>query len=508
MSFAREPVRAPALTGLAWLNTPTPLNWEALRGKLVLLDFWTYCCINCLHVLEELRAIEAKYAGAPLVVIGVHSAKFNNEQDVAHIRDAIARYDIRHPVIVDDQHRLWNAFAVRGWPTLVLVDHQGYLLGTVSGEGNGPRLDAAIGSALELLRADHALNDAPLPTLLEADAMPLTPLRYPGKVLADPAHDRLFIADSGYHRIVITTLRGQWLATIGAGQAGYVDGAWDAAQFNQPQGLALSGDGTTLYIADSTNHLIRCADLATHTVTTIAGTGQQNHQRFPTGPALATALNSPWDLTLQDATLWIAMAGQHQIWTLNLASQEIVVAAGSTGEGRHDAPGLAAAFAQPSGSVLSGDGHTLYIADSESSCIRAVDLRQPDLPVTTLAGGDLFEFGLRDGVGDAARFQHPLGIAWHAGFLYVADTFNHAIRRIDPHTGDVRTVAGQGEAGMLDGPGLAAHFYEPSGLSAVGNTLYVADTNNHAIRMLDVATGATTTLPLTEVCAPGICLPE
>lgn len=507
MAFEREPVRAPALTGAAWLNTTAPLTWETLRGKLVLLDFWTYCCINCLHVLEELRAIEAKYAGQPLVVIGVHSAKFNNEQDAAHIRDAITRYDIRHPVIVDDNHRLWNAFAVRGWPTLVLVDPQGYLLGTVSGEGNGPRLDAAIGQALALLRTDNALSDAPLPIRLEADALPFTPLRYPGKVLADPDHDRLFTADSGYHRIVITTLAGQWVDTIGTGQAGNADGSWDGAQFNQPQGMALSVDGKKLYIADTTNHLIRCADLAARTVTTVAGTGQQNHQRFPAGPALAMALNSPWDLTLRGDTLWIAMAGQHQIWTLNLTRQEIAVVAGSTGEGRHDAAGLAAAFAQPSGIALSGDGRVAFIADSEISCMRALDLAQPELPVTTLAGGDLFDFGLRDGVGDAARFQHPLGVAWHGGYVYVADTYNHAIRRIDSLTGDVRTVAGQGDAGMQDGRGRDARFYEPSGLSAAGDRLYVADTNNHAIRVLDVATGATTTLPLMNVCALGFCLP-
>ncbi len=523
MTFQREPVRAPALAGRAWLNTPEPLTWEQLRGKLVLLDFWTYCCINCMHVLDELKAIEDHYAGQPLVVIGVHSAKFANEHEIDHVREAIGRYDIHHPVVVDEDNRLWDAFGVRGWPTLVLVDPAGYLLATVSGEGHGAQLDAAIGQALRVLRERGALDDAPLPLRLEFADTPTTALRYPGKLLADAPHDRLYIADSGYHRIVITTLAGAHVATVGSGHAGRDDGDAESATFNNPQGMALSADGGTLYVADTNNHLIRAIDLASYRVTTIAGTGKQNRLRFPSGPALVVALNSPWDLALHNDTLWIAMAGQHQIWVLDLPSSEMRVAAGSSGEGRRDGTGRDAAFAQPSGLALSDDGRFLYVADSEISCIRAIDLTTPDAVVTTLAGGDLFDFGLRDGTGDDARFQHPLGVAapppdpfpskaeegeCSAGYVFIADTYNHAIRRLDPVRRQVQTVAGDGSAGMADGVGRDARFFEPGGISAAGDRLYVADTNNHAIRVVDAATGNVTTLPLGDVCAPGFCLPN
>lgn len=511
MALEREPVRAPPLQGAAWLNVAAPLTWADLRGKLVLLDFWTYCCINCIHVLDELRAIEARFAGEPLVVIGVHSAKFENEQEIDHIRAAIGRYDIHHPVLVDDHHALWNAFAVKGWPTLVLVDPQGYLLGSVAGEGHGPQLEAAIGEALDLLRAKGALNDTPLPVHLEVTTEPTTALRYPGKVLADPegpvppAHDRLFIADSGYHRIEVTTLTGKHLMTIGSGHMGHADGDFETATFHNPQGLAL--DGERLYVADTGNHLIRRVDLTAGTVTTLAGTGSQARQRATAGPAMTMPLNSPWDLALDGPTLWIAMAGPHQIWALDLATGMLRVAAGSGSEGRLDGQGPRAAFAQPNGLALDAAGRRLFVADSEISCLRALDLAADPLQVQTVAGGDLFDFGLRDGPGDSARFQHPLGVTWDGTHLYVADTYNHAIRRVDPTTGTVRTVAGFAEAGMADGRGRDARFYEPGGLSVVGNQIFVADTNNHAIRVLDRATGATHTLDLSGVCAPGFCLP-
>jgi DNA-binding beta-propeller fold protein YncE len=507
MTFQREPVRAPALAGSAWLNVAEPLTWEKLRGKLVLLDFWTYCCINCLHVLAEVRALEEKYADQPFVVIGVHSAKFTNEQEITHIREAVGRYGIRHPVVVDAGNRLWDAFGVRGWPTLVLVDPQGYLVATVAGEGHGAQLDAAIGQALRVLRERDALDDAPLPLRQEFDAMPMTALRYPGKIVADAQNDRLYIADSGYHRIVVTTLAGAHVATIGAGQPGNVDGPADSAAFNHPQGLALETAQNALYVADTNNHLIRRIDLTAMAVTTVAGTGAQNRLRFPAGPARAVALNSPWDLAWRAGTLWIAMAGQHQIWALDCVDGTIRAAVGSSGEGRRDGDARAAAFAQPSGLALSGDGRDLYVADSEISCIRAIDLAAPEPTVMTVAGGDLFDFGLRDGVGDAARFQHPLGIAWHGDHLFIADTYNHAIRRLDPQTRRVQTVAGDGIAGDTDGAGRAARFYEPGGITAAGDLLYIADTNNHAIRVVEAATGRVTTLALSGVCAPGICLP-
>ena len=500
-----QPVHAPPLTGGTWYNVTQPLTWADLRGKLVILDFWTYGCINCLHVLEELRAIEERFHGEPLVVIGVHSAKFQNEQDGDHIRAAIKRYDIQHPVVVDDHRRIWDAYAVRGWPTLVLVDPHGYIVGTLAGEGHGPQLTNAIAAALHALRSEGQLDDSPLSIQLEAADPPLTPLHFPGKLVADDAADRVYIADSGYHRVVITDRVGRLVATIGSGEAGRADGDSLTASFHRPQGLAL--DGNVLYVADTGNHLIRAIDLTTHTVSTIAGTGTQQRGRHPHGPALSTALNSPWDLAVDHTTIWMAMAGAHQIWALDRATGMVHVAAGDGAEGRLDGAAPAAAFAQPSGLALDHTGQRLFVADSESSCIRVLDLATQPISVTTLAGGDLFDFGLRDGDGAAARFQHPLGIAYADGWLYVADTYNHAIRRIDAATGHTRTLAGFTASGQQDGRGKAARFFEPGGLAVAGDDLLVADTNNHVIRIVKRANGETHTLEPLGVCAPGFCLP-
>src|SRR5215471_1436173 len=170
-TMQREPIHAPELTGAAWLNTERSLTLADLRGKLVLLDFWTYCCINCMHILPDLKYLEEKYADQPLVVIGVHSAKFENEKDTDNIRNAILRYGIQHPVVVDVNHKLWNAYAVRGWPTVVLVDPAGYVLGSVTGEGHRDDLDRVIMVALAAYKEAGLLNDQPLPVKLESGAI-------------------------------------------------------------------------------------------------------------------------------------------------------------------------------------------------------------------------------------------------------------------------------------------------------------------------------------------------
>jgi thiol-disulfide isomerase/thioredoxin len=514
MGLDFEAVRAPELQGTAWFNTPQPLTLANLRGKLVLLDFWTYCCINCLHVLDDLKYLEAKYAGRPLAVIGVHSPKFTNEDNPESVRQAIARYGITHPVLLDSKRRIWESYGVRGWPTLVLVDPRGYVLGRVSGEGNRAKLDAAIEQALDLLGQAQALDSTPLPVKLEAESgafTPESPLLYPGKVLADDASNSLFIADSGHHRIVRTDLDGRHFVTIGSGEPGATDGDYETASFRSPQGTALDAARNCLYVADTGNHLLRRVDLETHTVTTVAGTGEQGLRRSEGGPALSTPLNSPWDVCLLDDQLYIAMAGSHQIWVYHPAGETVTVFAGSGVEGRNDGSAMQAAFAQPSG--VTSDGVNLYIADSEISCVREIDLTGPEPKVRTLAGGDLFQFGDRDGRADMARMQHPLGVAWApvsapgGGVLYVADTYNHKLRRLDAATRDLSGFSGKASAGLMDGPPLMARFSEPSGLSYGRGKLYVADTNNSVVRVVSLPEGSVSTLALPDLCAPGVCLP-
>src|SRR5688500_13199017 len=380
-------VRAPEITGgRGWLNTDRPLTLAALKGKVVLLDFWTYGCINCIHIIPDLKKLEAKYPNE-LVVIGVHSAKFKNEKETENIRRIILRYEIEHPVYNDSEFAVWQRYGVRAWPTRVLIDPAGYIIGGVSGEGYYNEIDATIARVAGEFRKRGELNEEPLKLVLERAKVGDLPLAFPGKVLADAATDRLFIADSNHNRIVVTKLDGTLVDTVGTADAGTADGAFDKATFYRPQGLALAGD--SLYVADTENHLIRRVDLKTRTVETVAGTGQQSREYFKTGPARTVALNSPWDLELIGRVLYIAMAGPHQIWKLELEKNEVSTFAGSGREARLDGPLLQSGFAQPSG--IATDGKNLYIADSESNIIRAIDIAGGT--VQTIVGGDLFEFG-------------------------------------------------------------------------------------------------------------------
>lgn len=481
--------------GSEWLNTSEPVDLASLRGKVVLVDFWTYCCINCIHVLPDLKYLEKKYA-SELVVIGVHSAKFDNEKVSANIRDAILRYEIRHPVVNDDQMVIWRKFGARSWPTLALIDPEGRYVGALPGEGNRDRLDAAISRLIEYHRWKGTLDETPVRFDLESARVQQTDLRYPGKIAADAASGRLFISDSNHNRIVVASLDGQVQQIIGAGTIGRQDGDFSTAQFDHPQGMVLIDN--LLYIADTENHLLRVADLEAETVTTLAGTGQQGRPGEVDGRLRSTDLNSPWALCHIDGMLFVAMAGPHQIWSHQLGTDKIQVHAGTAREDVRNGRLALSAFAQPSGLTANGTGSLFYVADSEGSSIRRVSA-SPAGVVTTLAGASdlprgetLFTFGDVDATGRLARFQHPLGVAWFEGSVFVADTYNHKIRRIDEDTGEVSTWLGDGQRGTKPG-----QFNEPSGLAIAGRQLFIADTNNHRIQVADLLTREIRELPLT-----------
>lgn len=486
--------RAPELTGgKGWLNTDKPLSLAGLKGKIVLLDFWTYGCINCLHIIPDLEKLEKKYANQ-LVIIGVHSGKYENEKDTDNIRRVIVRYDINHPVYNDADFAVWRAYNVNAWPTRVLIDPAGYIVGYVPGEGNYEPIDQAINQVATDFRARGELNEQPLSLALERARVGDLPLAFPGKVLADGKTNRLFIADSSHNRIVVTSLDGSFIEAIGTGKAAAIDGPSASASFYRPQGLAFDGD--FLYVADTDNHLIRRIDLKAHSVETIAGTGRQARGLSSSGPARSTELNSPWDLQLVGRNLYIAMAGPHQIWKLDLDQRVVGVFAGEGREGRRDGLLSEARFSQPSG--ITSDGKVLYTADSEANVIREIDPGKGE--VRTLVGANLFEFGDQDGYGDEVRLQHPLGVLWFGNKILIADTYNHKIKELDPRKRTVRTLLGNGKPGQKDGS--SSSFFEPAGLSIANGRLYVADANNHAIRVVDLATKETSTLRIEGLQPP------
>jgi sugar lactone lactonase YvrE len=481
--------------GLDWLNVEQPLDLEALHGKVVLLDFWTYGCINCIHIIPDLKRLEAEFAD-DLVVIGVHSAKFTNESETENIREVIQRYDLRHPVVNDVNFEVWDSWGARAWPTVALIDPAGNAVGIHAGEGVYDVVQPVIANLVAEFSSTGGLDPTPLPVRLEQDRSPNTVLSYPGKVHADPSSDRIFIADTGHHQIVAATDDGTVTAVFGSGLEGFDDGTGIEASFSSPQGLVVDGD--TLYVADTNNHAIRQIDLTTGAVTTLAGTGTMGWP--PIGGALDdVALNSPWALELSGDLLYVANAGTHQIWTIDLNSLTAAPSVGSAAEGTVNGPLLEASLAQPSGLALAPDG-ILYFADSESSSIRSASVGVPSGVTDLIAGGaaNLFEFGDADGTGTDARFQHPLGIAWHEGRLLVADTYNSKIKSVNPLTNEAVTLFGA-EQGWRDGSDPL--FYEPGGLSVDGNALWVADTNNHALRRIDLTTGVSTTVVLSGLDA-------
>jgi DNA-binding beta-propeller fold protein YncE len=480
---SQGPIAAPSLDGATgWLNVAAPVTIEQLRGKVVILDFWTYGCINCMHVLRDLKTLEQRFPDE-LVVIGVHSPKFTNEKNSENLKRVLIRYEIEHPVANDANHEIWRRYGAKAWPTRIIIDPAGNLVGTALGEGNLEGFLNAIRTVVRVFDERGEINRSPLPLDLERQRHVDRPLLYPGKILADEKSDRLYISDSNHNRIVVTTLAGKLIETIGSGLQGDNDGIFLQARFYRPQGLALDGD--LLYVADTENHQIRVVDFTARAVHTLAGTGKQAAWSGEGGDALRIDLNSPWDLALKPGILIVAMAGSHQIWVIDLLNDQAFPYAGTGEEARRDGAVNESAFAQPSGVTV--DGNTLYVADAEANAIRAVQL-PPVNTLTTIAGGDLFEFGDQDGNGDAVRLQHPLGVAARDGRIFIADTYNHKIKMLDPSTRKVTT--------------FAAGFDEPGGLSIAGNTLYVADTNNHAIRTVDLTTGRVETLLIDGLTPP------
>jgi len=484
-------------TDVDWINVSAPITLESLRGKIVLLDFWTYGCINCIHMIPTLERLEERYGDA-LLVIGVHSAKFENEGDTENIRQIVQRYGLQHPVINDSGFRVWQTYSVRAWPSFVLIDPRGNILAMQAGEIPFDAFDRVIGGMAEYFESIGELNRDPLELALEGANVPGSLLAFPGKVLADEASNRLYIADTNHHRIIIAALDTyEVIDVIGSGSRGLLDGDYDEARFNKPQGLALHGDN--LFVADTENHAIRHIDLLTNAVMTVAGTGEQGYTRYPLNqaqPAQTTAISSPWDVTFGEGDLlYVAMAGVHQIWALDVARQTITPVIGSGREALVNTTLIESDLAQPSG-LFFRDG-VLYFADSESSTVRAANITADQL--STVAGtldNNLFDFGDMDGVVGVSRLQHPLAVTGGAsGDLFVADTYNSTIKRLDPTAATITTFSGAGSPGGLrDGTLEEAEFDEPGGLSLAGDRLFVADTNNHAIRVIDLVAGTVSPL--------------
>lgn len=461
----RARVRAPELIGKGgWLNTgDTELSLAELRGKIVILDFWTFCCVNCLHVLDELRELEEAHRDT-VVIIGVHSPKFVHEAEHQAVVDAVERYEVHHPVLDDPELATWKQYAVRAWPTLVVIDPEGYVVAQHAGEGHAHALAKLVGELEAAHEAKGTLRRGDGPYV--APEPVATDLRFPGKAVLLPSGNFL-VSDSTRHQLVELEADGETVVRrVGTGERGFTD---SPPSFSEPQGLALLPDGTVI-VADTVNHALRTYDPGTQAVTTVAGTGRQWWQgSAASGPAREVDLSSPWDVAWFADRVWIAMAGVHQLWTYDPEKGTVEVAAGTTNEGLVDGPAAEAWFAQPSG--LAAAGERLWLADSETSALRYVEADGEGFAVRTAVGAGLFDFGHRDGDAGQALLQHPLGVtALPDGSVAVSDTYNHALRRYDPATGEVTT--------------LATDLREPSDAVLVGEDIVVVESARHRLTRL------------------------
>lgn len=443
-----------------------------------------------MHLLPQLRKIEEKYPDE-LTVIGVHSAKFPAERSTENVREAVQRYNVTHPVVNDYAFRVWSTYGARAWPTLMFIDPAGKVLAKHEGEVSADGLDRALQRMIAAYDSAGLLTRKPKPYRQTEYDRPESLLLYPGKVLASQTSEKLYIADSNNHRVLEADFDGRIERIFGAGQAGMEDGPATEASFDIPQGMTMDGD--RLLVADTENHAIRQISLPTGEVSTLAGVGHQSMRYHPGGAPLEVALNSPWDLTISDGRIYIAMAGFHQIWQMDLEATQITPFLGSGREGLADGPADSAMLAQPSG-LEASDG-ILYWADSETSSVRMANLSGP-AEVATLVGEGLFVFGDEDGLGDQVKLQHPLALAVRGYEVFIADSYNHKIKRLFPHDRGCLTYLGDGNPGLIDGTSNAARLYEPGGLGLAGDRLFIADTNNHRIRVADLKTQSVSTVEL------------
>ena len=451
-----------------------------------------------MHVLPQLRKLEEKYADI-LTVVGVHSAKFNAEKSSENVRQAVRRYGIGHPVVNDADFEIWKSFAARAWPTLMFLDPAGKLIGRHEGEFLVDALDQVLVGMIEEHETLGNFVRGKLDFLPET--RPETQLSFPGKITADAEREIVVISDSNHRRLVVSDLDGKVEAIIGNGESPLADiehrgiffeRTYDQPLFDNPQGVVI--DGETLYVADAGTHTIVRIDLVGGTAETIAGTGAQSMYRHEGGDALVTPLNSPYDLSLHRGVLYMAMAGFHQLWSLDLAENTASPFAGDGAEDIQDDLKSNARLAQPYGIEVSNNA--VFFIDSETSALR-VSAIADEGRVVTLVGKGLFDFGDIDGAGKDALFQHPQGLAVSKDVIYIADSYNNKIKSVAIGSLQVNTVAGSGKAGDVDGLSTIAQFNEPAGVAVAGNRVYIADTNNHKIKVMELDTKEVYMLKLT-----------
>lgn len=446
--FDTERPRVEALplhAGGGWLGVPLS-TFRDLRGRVVLLHFWSASSVGSARAVEELRGLERRFADV-LTVIGVHSPRFAHERRPQVVRDAVARLRLQHPVLDDYELVNWDAYAIDSVPTVVLLDHQGRVVGDAEGCGHAGELADAIERLVGEAEQEGALEREPLAAtgLLDED-LDMSPLAgdgeltFPAGVAADVHADgvrRIAIADTGRDRVLLCRPDGQLTEVL--------DG------YYRPQGLRFDGPDALLVCEPCADRVWR-VDLAS------------GDRRLVTDRVL-----SPADVVRWHGRLVVAGAAQHVLIAVDEdGATELLAGDGSEGL-RDGAAPTGTSLAQPSALAVTSDGELAFL-DAQSSSLRVLD--RPGGTVRTLVGIDPERGGERDGDRAAAGLQHPLGLAAVGDELLIADTYNGRLR--------------VWRDGLLTTVPLAT-FVEPVALAALpGGFVLVADRARHCVAALHV----------------------
>lgn len=480
VSFDSSKVKIITENNSKWLNSSRKIESSDLKNRVILLDFWSYACVNCLNMIPEIKKLETEF-GNRLTVIGVHSGKFNNEKNDESIKKAIIKNDVSHLVVNDSEFKIWNGFKISSWPTFVLIDAKGRVVKKYDGKISAEDLRKDIKKLISKYK--YRLNNERLPIVLEKNRVVDYILKFPGEIIFAQNFSYkninkanvLIIANTGKNKILVTNLNGNILLEIGSGDVGFDDGDFYSASFNSPRGLLFKNNN--LYIADTSNHALRKINFTDGKVSTLIGNGKRGEVVKQSDRADKISLSSPFDLAFfpDKNNIVISNSGTNQLLKYNTSSNTVTPFAGNGSKGLINGAYPNNSLAQPSG--LSSYGEQLYFVDAESSSLRSISKSGV---VKTLIGNGLSEFGYKGGKKDEALMQHPVGIIAFDKEIYIADTHNHAIRRYNIKTGELSTYSG-GERGDNINGGKRTQYDEPEAITYFADRFYIVDSNNNRI---------------------------
>ena len=474
----------------SWLNSDRPLTQDDLRGRVLVLHFWSRNCIECVESAAAISQIEAENQGK-LSVIGIFSPKLDAEKERQVAASLLHRRGLRQLTALDKDFRVWREFSVRDWPTTMLIDPLGHIFARYSGKIDLRKFRGDLERLLSTFPKPRV--DPPLPYrfIVGPESELASVMRFPAKVSGE--NGVLWVADSANHRVLgMDEYSGKILHVIGEGIPGLKDGDFRQARFRYPRGI-LAHKGR-IFVSDTGNHALRRIDLGRRQVVRVAGTGVRGlWSEFQRGKALETPLDTPLDLALAPAgkNIYVSMAGPHQIWSFDPDRGELARAWGNGKEGSEDGPNPMVEFMQPTGMVAVGK--EFYLTDAIANSLRRIG---KDGAVKTLIGGELSSFGFSDGGIDRGTMQSPEAVGQELGGLVLADALNHAIRFYDSEKRSLSTLVGGQGPGHADGSFAEARLFEPSGIYSHGGKVFIADSGNHAIRVMNRRGRRLSTLPV------------